>query len=233
MLSLDPEVATAMAPMIKAMAAMPPLSAGDVEGRRARAAEKFAAMMDRLPDQPSVKRTDHPVTTVAGITINIAEFRRKGALRPAKAILYVHGGGMIFGSVDIFEKSIASDVARTGVTTFAVGYRTAPENPHPLPVTDCWTALRWLSAHSDELGVDPGRIILMGASAGGGLAAGTALVARDQGLNPPLAKQILIYPMLDDRNLTPLPGIEPLATWKVDDSKCFKIRKSLVAHVSF
>lgn len=218
-LSLDPEVATAMAPVIKAMASMPPLAPGDVPGRRQRAAGGLGAMIESLPDQPTVKRTDHPVTTSDGATINVAEFRKIGTAKPAKAILYLHGGGFIFGSVDLFAKGIAANVARTGVTTFAVGYRLAPENPHPIPVTDCFNALQWLSAHSDELGVDPGRIILMGTSAGGGLAAGTALLARDQGLNPPLAKQILIYPMLDDRNLTPLPGIEPLATWKVNDSK--------------
>lgn len=224
-LSLDSEVATAMAPMIKAMANIPKLAAGDVKGRRDRATGGLTALIDGLPDEPSVIRTNHAVTVSDGTSINVAEFRKKGTSKPAKATLYIHGGGMILGSVDVFEKSIKATVARTGVTTFAVGYRLAPEHPHPIPVTDCWNALQWLSAHSDELGVDPGRIIIMGGSAGGGLAAGTALMARDQGLNPPLAKQILIYPMLDDRNLTPLPGIEPLATWKVDDSRSFNVRE--------
>lgn len=218
-LSLDPEVATAMAPIIQAMASLPKLEAGDVQGRRTRAAGGLAAIINNLPDQPSVKRTNHSVKVSDGTTITVAEFRKTGSPKPSKAILYIHGGGMIFGSVDVFHKSIASTVARTGVTTFAVGYRLAPEHPHPTPVTDCFDALVWLSTHADELGVDPGRIILQGGSAGGGLAAGTALMARDKGLYPPLAKQILIFPMLDDRNLEALEGIEELATWKVDDSK--------------
>lgn len=218
-LALDPEVATAMAPIIKAMASTPALASGDVEGRRQRAQTGLAAIINTLPETPSVKRTDHSIPTPDGTSINVAEFRKTGTAKPSKAILYIHGGGMIFGSVDMFEKSISAIAARTNVPIFAVSYRLAPEFPHPIPVTDCWTALQWLSSHADELAVDPGRITVMGGSAGGGLAAGTALMARDQGLNPPLAKQILIYPMLDDRNLEALEGIEGLATWKVADSK--------------
>jgi acetyl esterase/lipase len=84
----------------------------------------------------------------------------------------------------------------------SVEYRLAPEHPHPAPVEDCYAGLKWMVEHAVEIGVDPSRIALAGPSAGGGLAAATALVARDRG-GPPLACQILIYPMLDDRNITP------------------------------
>ncbi|MDQ4037904.1 MAG: alpha/beta hydrolase [Actinomycetota bacterium] len=91
---------------------------------------------------------------------------------------------------------------RVGCVTVSVDYRLAPENPHPAPVQDCYQALVWMRRHADELGIDPSRLGICGVSSGGGLAAGAALLARDIG-TPRLAHQMLIYPMLDDRNHTP------------------------------
>jgi acetyl esterase/lipase len=81
-------------------------------------------------------------------------------------------------------------------------YRLAPEHPHPAPVEDCFAALQWLAEQATQLGADPSRLVVAGASAGGGLAAAVALMARDRG-GPALAAQVLIYPMLDDRAQTP------------------------------
>lgn len=138
-------------------------------------------------------------------------------LRPA--VLYLHGGGMVSCTVAIFRPAIARNVLATGVQHFAVDYPLAPEHPAPAAVNDCFAALQWLSTHAAELHVDPERIIVMGDSAGGGLAAGTVLMARDQGLSPPVAKQILIYPMLDDRTHYPddWPVCKFLA-WKAEDN---------------
>jgi acetyl esterase/lipase len=97
----------------------------------------------------------------------------------------------------------------------SVEYRLAPENPFPIPLDDCWTALEWVAANATALSIDPARIAIMGESAGGGLAANVALLARDRGFNPPLAKQILIYPMLDDRTNTDT--TEGLAFFDVSD----------------
>jgi acetyl esterase/lipase len=83
----------------------------------------------------------------------------------------------------------------------SVEYRLAPETPHPGPVEDCYAGLAWTAAHAAELGIDPDRIIVGGASAGGGLSAAVALLARDRG-GPALAGQLLMCPMLDDRNDT-------------------------------
>jgi acetyl esterase/lipase len=99
----------------------------------------------------------------------------------------------------------------------SVDYRRAPEDPHPAPVEDCFAALRWLADHARELGADAGRIAVMGDSGGGGLAAAVALLARDRG-GPALARQVLVYPMLDDRTTTPDPLLVPFMTWTYDDN---------------
>lgn len=107
----------------------------------------------------------------------------------------------------------------SGIQQFAVDYPRSPEHPAPAAVNDAYLALEWLSAHAKEMYVDPARIIVLGDSAGGGLAAGVVLMARDKGLTPPVAKQILIYPMLDDRTHFPVDWpVRPLLTWKAEDN---------------
>ena len=90
----------------------------------------------------------------------------------------------------------------------AVDYRLAPENPFPAPLDDCYTALKWLASHTDELSVDNNRIAIGGASAGGGLAAGLALLARDRAEIDIIA-QLLLYPMIDDCNIQPASATLP------------------------
>ena len=99
----------------------------------------------------------------------------------------------------------------------SVQYRLAPEHPHPVPVEDAYAGLTWLAAHAGQLGIDPGRIAVMGDSAGGGLAASAAILSRDR-QGPAVARQLLIYPMLDDRTTTPDPYIAPFAGWSYDDN---------------
>jgi acetyl esterase/lipase len=124
---------------------------------------------------------------------------------------------MILGSVPIFDGPVARYVARSGVPMLSVQYRLAPEHPHPTPVEDAYAGLLWLAAHADDLGVHKDRLAVMGDSAGGGLAAGVAILSRDRG-GPPLTHQLLIYPMLDDRNTTPDPHIVPFAGWSYADN---------------
>ena len=93
---------------------------------------------------------------------------------------------MISGSVAIYDGPVSRYVSNSGVSMLAVDYRLAPEHPYPMPVEDCYAGLRWLAEHAGELGVDPARIAVMGDSAGGGLAAAVALLARDRG-GPDLA----------------------------------------------
>jgi acetyl esterase/lipase len=89
----------------------------------------------------------------------------------------------------------------------------APEVQHPIPVEDCYSALLWLHSNAKSLGIDASRISLVGLSAGGGLAAAVSLMARDRGLIPPIAKQILLCPMLDDRNTEANAELLPFTTW--------------------
>lgn len=124
---------------------------------------------------------------------------------------------MIVGSVPIFDGPVSRYVSRTGVAMLSVQYRLAPEHQHPVPVEDAYAGLVWLTARAGELGVNPGRIAVMGDSAGGGLAAGAAILSRDR-QGPPVARQLLIYPMLDDRTTIPDSYIAPLAGWSYDDN---------------
>ena len=94
----------------------------------------------------------------------------------------------------------------------------APEVHHPTPVEDCYAALVWLHSQAKDLGIDNARISVVGLSAGGGLAAGVSLMARDRGLNPPIVKQILQCPMLDDRNTEADAKLAPFITWSWDDN---------------
>jgi acetyl esterase/lipase len=115
------------------------------------------------------------------------------------AILSIHGGGMIVGSPQ-FEAGGAGRLAREiGAVVVSPDYRLAPEHPFPAAVDDCMAALRWMLLNADELGIDPGRISVMGASAGGGLAAAVAQRSHDEGIA--LRTQVLVYPMIDDRTV--------------------------------
>jgi len=121
---------------------------------------------------------------------------------PVPAVLDIHGGGFAVGTVALDDGPNADIVRETGFVVVSVGYRLAPEHPFPAPAEDCYTALCWLVDNADALGVDPRRVAVLGDSAGGGLAATTALLARDRG-GPAVAMQVLIEPELDDRLDTP------------------------------
>jgi acetyl esterase len=114
------------------------------------------------------------------------------------ALYHIHGGGMVLGSAASMQHGPAGMAAALGIPVASVEYRLAPDHPFPAPQEDCLAGLAWLAAHAGELGVDPARIGIIGESAGGGLAAAVAQMARDLGA-PRLAAQFLTYPMLDHR----------------------------------
>jgi acetyl esterase/lipase len=188
---------------------------GDWQALREQGDVGLAAMMALIPASPDVLTKDFEIEGYQGAPIS-ARWYYKENPQAGPAVLYLHGGGMVLGSMEIYSPAVATIADGGGVPVLSVDYRLAPEHPHPVPVEDCFAALTWLHAHAAELGVDPARIAVMGDSAGGGLAAGTAILARDRGV--PLARQILIYPMLDDRNVVPDSELVPFVTWTYDDN---------------
>ncbi|MGI4744811.1 MAG: alpha/beta hydrolase, partial [Janthinobacterium lividum] len=117
------------------------------------------------------------------------------------ALLHLHGGGYVAGAARGQDAAHASLAAELGCVIASVDYRLAPESPHPGPVEDAYAGLKWLYDEARTLGVDRTRIAVGGESAGGGLAAALALLARDRD-EVPIVFQHLIYPMLDDRTGT-------------------------------
>jgi acetyl esterase/lipase len=134
--------------------------------------------------------------------ISLLICRPAGATTALAAIYHTHGGGMILGDNRIGMIELLDWAQEFNLVVVSVEYRLAPEHPHPAPVEDCYAGLIWTAEHAEELGIDPDRIVIAGGSAGGGLAAAVALIARDRG-GPALSGQMLMCPMLDDRNNTP------------------------------
>jgi acetyl esterase/lipase len=130
--------------------------------------------------------------------LSVRVYTPKGGAGPRPGVVYIHGGGFCFGTVDLEHAGalLAADAA--GAVVVSVEYRLAPEHPFPAGLEDCYAALVWLASESRALGVDAERIGVMGQSAGGGLAAGLALLTRDRG-GPALRVQLLGIPELDHR----------------------------------
>jgi acetyl esterase/lipase len=135
------------------------------------------------------------LTLSSGVGVRL--FRPVGATAPGPALLWIHGGGYIIGTAAQDDTLCRRFARELGATVVSVDYRLAPEHPYPAPVEDCYSALTWLATLPS---VDPARIAIGGASAGGGLAATLAFVARDRG-EVPVVAQLLVYPMLDDRTV--------------------------------
>ncbi|WP_374946192.1 alpha/beta hydrolase [Agreia sp.] len=176
------------------------------------------AMADSAPALETImvrgfSRRDVTIVGHDGGEIVVSVLAKKGRAGAGPGIFYVHGGGMItgerFGGIDIVLGWLE---AVNGVCV-SVEYRLAPEFPDPYPIEDCYLGLLWTSEHALELDIDLDRLIVAGRSAGGGLAAGLALLARDR-RGPALAGQLLMCPMLDDRDATVSSRqIDGVGTW--------------------
>jgi triacylglycerol lipase len=149
--------------------------------------------------QTGVELTHHQAPGRDGAPpVTVWVYRPRDAKGPLPCLFHIHGGGYVGGSIAELESMHRARVLDLGCVLVTVAYRLAPETRHPGPVEDCYAALAWTFAQADALGVDTVRIGVTGESAGGGLAAALALLARDRG-EYPLAFQHLIYPMIDDR----------------------------------
>lgn len=159
----------------------------------------IVAPVDDLLAERGITRSDVTIAGHEGAEIVVSVLAREGRTGTGPGIFHTHGGGMIIGDRFVGIAGIVDWIERFDAVCVTVEYRLAPEFPDPFPVEDCYAGLVWTAEHAAELGIDPDRLIIAGASAGGGLAAGVALLARDRG-GPGLAGQVLIYPMLDDRD---------------------------------
>ncbi len=215
-LDLDPQIAAALAPLLEHAGDTSPAPAGDVTARRATLNPMLAAINDLEPAPDDVTSTDHHLTTDDGAELLLRWYTKVGE-QPGSAVVYFHGGGMILGSVAMWDGPVSRIVSRSGVPFLSVEYRLAPEHPYPTGVEDAHAALTWLHQHADELGLVRSRIAVMGNSAGGGLAAAVSILARDRG-GPAIARQLLIFPMLDDRTTVTDEHIAPYAAWTYDDN---------------
>lgn len=168
--------------------------------------DNWPSIEDMLAGRP-IEYQEYVAPGPAGAPgIAITVLRPKGhaeavAAGPVKVpgFLNIHGGGMMVGHRLMDVPRLAEMVMEFGGVAATVEYRLAPEHPHPAPVEDCHAALVWFAANAAALGIDPNKIIVMGGSAGGGLSAGVALLARDR-KSVRLAGQLLLCPMIDDRN---------------------------------
>jgi acetyl esterase/lipase len=189
----------------------------DLQERRARRTALRQAAKALQPPNDRVRIEDRSVPGPQGAPdVPLRVYRPVAETRRLPALYYIHGGGMVLGvpeDEDVFASLFAEAV---GCVVVSVGYRLAPEHPDPAPVEDCYAGLVWTAGHAGDLGIDPDRIAVGGPSAGGGLSAATALLARDRG-GPRLVYQLLVYPMLDDRNVTPSSReITDLGVWDRD-----------------
>ena len=167
-------------------------------------ARRLLAVLPLPSPNPPTDVDARPATAShAGSTVPVWVYRpSSGATSGTSsggALLWVHGGGYVAGAAEHDHEACARFVRELGVVVVSVDYRLAPADPFPAALDDGATALRWLHAQADELGVDPARIAVGGESAGGGLAAALAQRAYDEDVD--VAFQLLVYPMLDDRTV--------------------------------
>lgn len=188
-----------------------------MNGRCARIGGLFSLIGSILPKITDVATRDLHAEAADGTPVLCRWYTKQNVPAPGSAVVYAHGGGMICMGIDDYDAIVRRYVSRTGVPFLAVEYRLAPEFPAPTPVRDVYAGLKLLHARAGELGVDPSRIAIAGDSGGGGIAASLAHYVKEVG-GPQVCKQILIYPMLDDRTEELDEGIAAVATWGVDDN---------------
>ncbi len=208
----DPEIAEALGSIVAQRGAVPAPARGDWQQLRANSGLGYLATL--VPPSVDVEKKSFYTTAKDGAEIELRWYIRRGS-RPGSAVAYAPVG-MIMGDLDVYDSLISSYVSVSGIPFLSVGYRLAPEVSGETLAEDVFAGFLWLVEHAPELGVNPRRVALMGDSGGGGVAAGAAIIARDRLLSP--ARQILIYPMLDDRSTTPNSNLEPFLTWTYDNN---------------
>lgn len=171
----------------------------------------------QLPDDVQISNLHAPGengTRPVGLRV----YQPARATVPRGALLWIHGGGLVIGNPRMNDPHMAAFARELGIVVVSVDYRLAPTHPYPAAIDDCWAALKWTHANAAELGIDPGRVAVGGASGGGGLAAALAQMAHDRA-EMAVACQLLVYPMLDDRSCFATVEHPELMTWTTDNNR--------------
>ncbi len=193
---LDPEIGAALSAL---PAILPVLDRKTLPIIR----EQRLGGLEAIPLSDRVERRDHTIPgPPGGPDITVRVHMPVGLARPAPCLYSIHGGGYVLGDRSMDDLRFDHWCPKLGFIGVSVEYRLAPETAYPGPLDDCYVGLEWVHESAGELGIDRSRIGIGGASAGGGLAAALALLARDRG-ELPVAFQMLAYPMIDDRQTTP------------------------------
>jgi len=158
----------------------------------------------------AVERSDHVVDGANGVVVRV--HRPRGIEGAWPCVYSIHGGGYIRGTYDMDDAKFDRWCPTYGIVGVSVEYRLAPETPYPGPLEDCYAGLKWTFDNADVIGIDRDKIGITGVSAGGGLCAAVALLARDRG-EVPLQFQLLDCPMIDDRQITLSSQIDDLVIW--------------------
>ena len=180
---LDPQAQAAL----YARAGVPPLESLTPAEARAQ-----SGAVPRLPG-PNVAKVEDLSVPGEGVEIPVRVYTPAGDR--AGALVWLHGGGWVIGSIETNDATCRALANEAGCVVVSVGYRLAPEAKFPLPLHDCFAATRWTVEHAEGLGIEPNAVAVGGASAGGNLAAAVALMARERG-GPVLAHQLLVYPVV-------------------------------------
>ena len=162
----------------------------------AEARQEELAELEPAHPEPVARALEHVLPGPGG-EIRVRVYAPE-ADRPPPVLMYFFGGGWVLGSLAAVDPVCRRLANATPCAVVSVGYRRAPENPFPAGLEDCYAATCWIAERGEELGLDPGRLAVGGASAGGNLAAAVALLARERA-GPALALQLLVYPPLDHR----------------------------------
>jgi acetyl esterase/lipase len=193
---MDPEIAAVLGNF-------PVLDLSDIPAARQAHMARRAVANAGVAPSPTVIRQDHFVPGRSGAPdVRVRHYRPASQSGVLPCLYWIHGGGHVVGQIEQDDVAMDRLVDSVGCAVVSVDWRRPPEHPFPAPMDDCYAGLAWTYQSAAELGVDPGRIAVGGASSGGGSAAGLVLLARDRG-ELPVCFQLLIYPMLDDRNITP------------------------------
>lgn len=188
---LDPEIAEALAQF--------PIDLGQLNNESLGLIRELLGSAPPLPLTDLVERSDHALAGRPGASVRL--HRPIGVEGPMPCVYWMHGGGLVLGTNVGDDDRFDRWCTTFGCVGVSVEYGLAPENPYPGPLDDCYAGLRWVHDNAASFGIDTTRIGIGGASAGGGLAAALALLARDRG-ELDVAFQLLVYPMIDDRQIT-------------------------------